>query len=434
MDSHDFPDMPPFVERKALSEPRSGMLKSASFGGCVLEQLFRVELPANLFDHKHFWRATIPGLASRPTPLRSTAPDGGATFRLLQREMEKPLYRRISETHYDVMAFDVAQDFATNHVVKGGTIFPDFRDLLTEGEDPIDFSSIEELASHDSVSADTDYYWDLWFSHFSKLHGEILEPKSRAGAKIFFVERYLCETCLSGGNFLLQQNVEASRRANRRLRSIYERLRATSGIHLLGVHEKLFFTSPDAPWGEWQFHPEREYYFQLKTDLLQLVEPRQVADVAADWLQEQAVERSRMRAERDAAQSEARNMEAVAREAEKLRQDLASALDELRQDLASVLDDLQIARERLARAEAENWLDKYLAEPDGGDAPSARGVFDHLFVWWARRREMQRLRRAKFDARAYLLRYQDVAVAGVDPLAHYIRHGRAEGRLATFRS
>ncbi|WP_159726259.1 DUF6270 domain-containing protein [Methylosinus sp. Ce-a6] len=465
MDSHDSIVTPLLVETKSLREP---VLKSASFGGCTLEQLFEVELPADRFDHKHFWRATIPGLASEPTPLHATASRSGTTFRLLQREMEKPLYRRISENHYDVMAFDVAQDFATNHVVTGGTIFPDFRDILGEGEDQIDFSSIEELASYDSISADTDFYWDLWFSHFAKLHSEILEPKRKAGTKIFFVERYLCETSLSSGSFLPYGNIEASRRRNRRLRSVYERLSATPGIRLLGVHEKLFFTSRDAPWGEWEFHPEREYYFQMKAELLRLVEPRLVADVTADFLLEQAAERSKMRAERDAAQILAQeliyeidrlrpqlaeasdDLQGVALEKDQSRQELARARDDLqdarerlaraeietgrlRLELARAHDDLRKARDRLEQAQSESWLEKYLAEADGSGA-AARSVFDRLFVWWARRCEMHRLRRAKFDAEGYLLRYPDVAAAGVDPLAHYILHGRSEGRSATFHS
>jgi hypothetical protein len=36
--------------------------------------------------------------------------------------------------------------------------------------------------------------------------------------------------------------------------------------------------------------------------------------------------------------------------------------------------------------------------------------------------------REVFDARFYLIKYPDVAAAGVDPFRHYIEHGAAEGR------
>ena len=49
---------------------------------------------------------------------------------------------------------------------------------------------------------------------------------------------------------------------------------------------------------------------------------------------------------------------------------------------------------------------------------------------WRRRRERARLqRRGLFDGDEYLARYPDVAVAGFDPLDHYMLHGIDEGRL-----
>ena len=36
---------------------------------------------------------------------------------------------------------------------------------------------------------------------------------------------------------------------------------------------------------------------------------------------------------------------------------------------------------------------------------------------------------ASFDGEAYLAAYPDVRAAGVNPLAHYLRHGRLEGRV-----
>lgn len=43
------------------------------------------------------------------------------------------------------------------------------------------------------------------------------------------------------------------------------------------------------------------------------------------------------------------------------------------------------------------------------------------------------LRRSTFDGDAYLRLYPDVRKAGVDPAAHYVRNGHAEGRKALFR-
>lgn len=49
---------------------------------------------------------------------------------------------------------------------------------------------------------------------------------------------------------------------------------------------------------------------------------------------------------------------------------------------------------------------------------------------WQHRKRAERVRRkGLFDAKAYLKRYPDIAKEGIDPLHHYIQHGRAEGRL-----
>lgn len=48
---------------------------------------------------------------------------------------------------------------------------------------------------------------------------------------------------------------------------------------------------------------------------------------------------------------------------------------------------------------------------------------------WRRRRQRTMLRRrGLFDAAAYIVRYPDVAAAGIDPLQHYLLHGIDEDR------
>ena len=42
---------------------------------------------------------------------------------------------------------------------------------------------------------------------------------------------------------------------------------------------------------------------------------------------------------------------------------------------------------------------------------------------------MTRCKPAFFDPDWYLRCYPDVAASGIDPLRHYLRHGRREGRL-----
>jgi len=59
--------------------------------------------------------------------------------------------------------------------------------------------------------------------------------------------------------------------------------------------------------------------------------------------------------------------------------------------------------------------------------PSWWGVMP---IRWQRRKQAERLRRkGLFDAKAYLKRYPDIAKERIDPLHHYIQHGRVEGRL-----
>ena len=52
--------------------------------------------------------------------------------------------------------------------------------------------------------------------------------------------------------------------------------------------------------------------------------------------------------------------------------------------------------------------------------------------WLLRRREVSSVKTSSleaFDPEWYLAAYPDVAQAGIDPWEHYLRHGKAEGRL-----
>lgn len=108
----------------------------------------------------------------------------------------------------------------------------------------------------------------------------------------------------------------------------------------------------------------------------------------------------------------------------------------------------QLERERAARIRSDNRLIDLLADTAMQEhnrverqemvewmASVIRAVHSRPVWWgwlpprWQRQMLTARLaRRGLFDGKAYIRDYPDVAQAGMDPLLHYIMHGRHEGR------
>lgn len=96
---------------------------------------------------------------------------------------------------------------------------------------------------------------------------------------------------------------------------------------------------------------------------------------------------------------------------------------------------LDLFRELLARVPPESECEAWIASLLDGTPPaeiraSITGSEEYIDRLWIRAERDAVTRTGLFDASWYVLTHQDVAEAGIDPLDHYVRFGRSEGRAA----
>lgn len=121
-----------------------------------------------------------------------------------------------------------------------------------------------------------------------------------------------------------------------------------------------------------------------------------------------------------------------------LRDERAPGRAELKKNRRSSIEYLKTISARLQDGGHSRLLKSL--QDSMASAQEAPPAFDWLIqkkIWlisaFVEKLEMSRLRKKGFDVGFYLLANPDVANAGTDPLLHYARHGRREGRSARFR-
>ncbi|WP_159728670.1 hypothetical protein [Methylosinus sp. Ce-a6] len=335
------------------------------FGSCYIEHI--LSGIKHLVDGKHIWRATIPSLASSKLKLRSKVLDFKEASDFFTRETEKQITDLLRDNDADAFLFDVAGDFATEHVVIGDTIFPDFRSGLF-GEKWLDLSydDVPELKGHKVIWADSDYYWNMWKFYFDEFYRGVLYGKIIAGQKILFLRHFLSEIVLVKGEPEPFKSFVEIRRRNARLADVYDFISKYDGVRLLEISEDVCFGSPTTPYGgPWEFHPDKEFYCVARRELLsQLCPGTGLSErYVNQWLAENGRERARGHSAREDAQ---KALESAANDAEVLRGELAAAratmeeqerlrgeTERLRAKAHVALDEQEKLREEMERLRVE---------------------------------------------------------------------------------
>jgi hypothetical protein len=409
----------------------------------------------------------------------------------LARETSKSLRDQIQNSDADIFLFEVAGDFTTNHVRLENTIFPDFRSPVFGPEwTNISFEGIPELKNTEIISPDTDEYWNLWKICFYDFYQQFLHKHIEDGRKIFFLARYLCEFILENGALRPHDQLLSLRKRNEKLRDIYEFLQNFPGIHNLYYPDSLLYTSSSSPW---EFHPDKEAYIHSCHKLLTVLAPQtpHPGKFLADQLANAALERSQLDSERNAANAAKEQATQELQAAHALIHDLQTRADlaasdrdmanaarehttqelqaahalihelQTRVDLAAserdmanaarehTTQELQASREQIEKLQAHTAIDRaeiaslrteliaYVSLPSlkvsNGEAQNRLASLyspfsDDLKI----KRHLNILQSIGFDQTYYLEHNPDVAKAGVQPIVHYARHGRREGRRARF--
>jgi len=249
-----------------------------TFGGCTLNVI--AEILAEYGRTKHYWRHSVIADMGPDLDLGQVETYDEVANRTLDRYLKKYHLGKIRSSSADAYVFECASDYAFSYLRIGDSIIPDIRsDLFEEGWASLSFAHVPELENADKVDPDSGIYWDSWLNSFRLLYSNVLKDKIAAGARIFFIRRYLSPHDLTehGVNCINNPSIFI-RNAN--LRKIYEKLNELSGIDFVDPPAELLFTSADAPsGGPWEMHPEEEYYTYVATHILRrLSGDRAIAD------------------------------------------------------------------------------------------------------------------------------------------------------------
>lgn len=246
--------------------PSDGRPRLLALGGCtILELMDRLQ---DQISYTHYWRHNIVcdmGGDIDPSKIDLDHPDAR---RLLQKHAIKLHRGLIAAGDFDALIIECASDMMFSFLRVGDGILPDVRnDLFSEGWADISFAQCAMLREAAPLLTYEQEYWDLWKQGFTRLYDESLAAHVRAGKKILFVQRLLCDHHLTEAGPDQFANPVAD--LNDILRGIYAFLGGFPGLTLITPPRELHFSSPFSPWsGPFEMHPEREYYGYVGEEIL----------------------------------------------------------------------------------------------------------------------------------------------------------------------
>ncbi len=436
-----------------------------TLGGCNLVEVFN-HLTDDV-NFKHFWRATIPSIASAPMTLIHDF-QSETVSRFLDREVSKLVYSRLEAATDSIIAFEAAGDFLSSVIKINDTIIPDIRNAVF-GEEfkNIVFHDTSVLAKAEVISADTEYYWELWKFHFHLLYNRLLKARINRGIDVVFLSRRLCITELKDGEFMPLGDLRLMATRNAILDDIENFISLYEGVRIIKSSLPLHFTSADSPWGgPWEFHPHHAYYADMRSKFLDVFFPGQEkgARYLAKWMADTFKDLSKTNTDLGKAAIKLNEVTAELAVQEKLRDHLQGEvanrsnevnvlryqlqeMDKILRQNSCVMQQLQeenIAKQKviaewesaLRRAEAENTVihkrlesvEKVLGFLSYRYRSYRMTILNHIVIFFAIRFDMMQIRRFGFNERAYLEKHQDVKEAGMDARKHYLVYGMNEGR------
>lgn len=225
-----------------------------SLGGCLTHDVCKIF--GDLIEHKHLWRVTVPILISPPTSGRSYyKSDSFEVSQRLDYEMTKQAFNISAKFSPDIIMIDPTSDVPLDYYEKDGCIISDFASgLVTEGncEWPAEFP----IADWSRVHSLSPRYGKLYIASLKHL----LSLDFVKSAEVLLFRRYPCSLTVTAEGYRRVHDPKIVR-INSFLNDLFDTIkREVPGVKVVKFDEEMMFTSKDAPWGEWLYHPVEEFY------------------------------------------------------------------------------------------------------------------------------------------------------------------------------
>ncbi len=210
----------------------------------------------DLAEHKHLWRITVPSLVTQPAGGRSVYKSNSyeATERL-NYELTKQALRISAQFGPDLIMVDPTSDLALNYYEKDGCIIPDFASGMVT-HDKSGWPSEFPLVEWSELNPFSPRYADIYIASLKHL----LSLDFAKRADVLLLQRRPCSLTMTADGFNEVHEPSISR-LNSFVTDLFGTIESeVPGLKVVKFDEEMMFTSQDAPWGEWHFHPVEEFY------------------------------------------------------------------------------------------------------------------------------------------------------------------------------
>ncbi|TAJ91000.1 hypothetical protein [Reyranella sp.] len=225
-----------------------------SLGGCLTHDICKAF--GNLAEHKHLWRVTVPGLVAQPAIGRSLyKSDSFEVSERLNYELTKQALQISAQFAPDIIMIDPTSDLPLDYYEKDGCIIPDFASgMVTQGK--IEWPPEFPIAEWSRLSPLSPRYTEIYIAGLKQM----LSLDFVKRADVLFLQRRACSLTISADGFSEIHEPSISR-INSFVTDLFDTIRdEVPGLKVVKFDEEMMFTSKDAPWGEWLFHPVEEFY------------------------------------------------------------------------------------------------------------------------------------------------------------------------------
>ena len=226
-----------------------------SLGGCVTKIL--CERFHSVATHEHLWRVTVPTLMSPPLKGRNVyESDTYAVTERLNFEVTKQARSRLEKYKHGIVIIDPTSDFSNDFFLKDGCVIPDIGCGLFGDTQFWRWPEKFPLHEWERISPRSMQYISMYVRYF----GELLTIVKSNFSEIVVINRKLCANTVTADGLSVLNDTSASE-LNWWLGILWTSLLADfPDIHVLNLDDRLAFTSSDASYGEWCFHPVDEFY------------------------------------------------------------------------------------------------------------------------------------------------------------------------------
>lgn len=226
-----------------------------SLGGCLTHDICLAF--GDLAEHKHLWRVTVPSLVAQPASGRTVyKSDSFEVSERLNYELTKQARHISAQFGPDVIMVDPTSDLPLDYYEKDGCIIPDFASGLLLSDGKTEWPSEFPLAEWSRLKPLSPQYSEIYVA--SLKHFLSLDFVRRAD--VLLLQRRPCPSTITADGFNEIQD-DSIARINSFVTDLFDTIRSEiPELKVVKFDEEMMFTSKDAPWGEWLFHPVEEFY------------------------------------------------------------------------------------------------------------------------------------------------------------------------------